>query len=428
MTAEIAIMNSEAVALAADSAVTQIVGTDRKIFTSANKLFALSKHYPVGIMIYGNASLMHAPWELVVKAYRSQLQNKSFAKLEHYARDFVRFIEREQVLFPNSVQEQFYEIEVTAYFEFMCNQVTKEIKSVIDRKKKISDNEVRRIVAKIVRQHLAAIQSSKSSPSTPANHAKTVMRQLKAVIDKTLAVFDKLPISQANMRSLKKIAAELSSKFPPMEFSGNSGVVIAGFGRDDYFPALTSLSIEMMVCNKLKYRVERQRRLSVPNDAVIMPFAQRELVHMFMEGIDPDLLNTEESYLAEVFKKCMERINKEVQGLNSAQQASLRDTLKEITDEEVKNHKKKLASYRRIKYVDPVMQVVSMLPKDELAAVAEALVNLTSFKRKVSTEPETVGGPIDVAVISRGDGFVWIKRKHYFQPELNPQFFVNYNR
>jgi hypothetical protein len=44
----------------------------------------------------------------------------------------------------------------------------------------------------------------------------------------------------------------------------------------------------------------------------------------------------------------------------------------------------------------------------------------------MSTETETVGGPVDVAVISKGDGFVWIKRKHYFRPELNPGFFSNY--
>ncbi len=43
-------------------------------------------------------------------------------------------------------------------------------------------------------------------------------------------------------------------------------------------------------------------------------------------------------------------------------------------------------------------------------------------------DAETVGGPIDVAVISKGDGFIWIKRKHYFSPELNPQFFANYYR
>lgn len=69
-----------------------------------------------------------------------------------------------------------------------------------------------------------------------------------------------------------------------------------------------------------------------------------------------------------------------------------------------------------------------VLPKDELAAMAEALVNLTAFKRKMTNTLETVGGPIDVAVISKGDGLVWVKRKHYFPSELNANFYQNYFR
>jgi hypothetical protein len=49
------------------------------------------------------------------------------------------------------------------------------------------------------------------------------------------------------------------------------------------------------------------------------------------------------------------------------------------------------------------------MPKPELARMAEALVNLTSIKRRVSRGVETVGGPIDVAVISHAEGFVWDK-------------------
>ena len=74
MTAEIAIMNREAVALAADSAVTITQGGAPKIFASANKLFALSRQQPVGIMVYGNASFMAVPWETVIKTYRAQLE------------------------------------------------------------------------------------------------------------------------------------------------------------------------------------------------------------------------------------------------------------------------------------------------------------------------------------------------------------------
>ncbi len=51
------------------------------------------------------------------------------------------------------------------------------------------------------------------------------------------------------------------------------------------------------------------------------------------------------------------------------------------------------------------------------------MVSLTSFKRRVSLDLETVGGSIDVAVISKGDGFVWVQAKHHAKQELNPHLF-----
>lgn len=55
-------------------------------------------------------------------------------------------------------------------------------------------------------------------------------------------------------------------------------------------------------------------------------------------------------------------------------------------------------------------------------------MELTALHRRVSTELETVGGEIDVAVISKGDGFIWYKRKHYFDLALNRHFEQNYMR
>lgn len=60
MTTEIVIMNKEAVALAADSALTTGVGAD-KVFHSTQKLFPLGRCHPVGIMIYQNAEFMGVP-------------------------------------------------------------------------------------------------------------------------------------------------------------------------------------------------------------------------------------------------------------------------------------------------------------------------------------------------------------------------------
>ena len=87
-----------------------------------------------------------------------------------------------------------------------------------------------------------------------------------------------------------------------------------------------------------------------------------------------------------------------------------------------------LNKYKKEEFSDPVLAVVAVLPRDELASMAESLIKLTSFKRRVSMDDETVAGAIDVAVISKSDGFVWINRKRYFDKELNPRFFANYNR
>jgi len=56
------------------------------------------------------------------------------------------------------------------------------------------------------------------------------------------------------------------------------------------------------------------------------------------------------------------------------------------------------------------------------------LVNLTSLKQRMNVQNvATVGGAIDVALISRGDGFVWLKRKHYFSSELNPSWHLTHH-
>ena len=67
MSAGICIMNKNAIAMAADSAVT--IGQHVAIHNSANKLFSLSRSEPVGVIVYANASLMQVPIEIVIKQY-----------------------------------------------------------------------------------------------------------------------------------------------------------------------------------------------------------------------------------------------------------------------------------------------------------------------------------------------------------------------
>jgi hypothetical protein len=93
MTAEIAILNKTAVALAADSAVTISAGSkEEKIFDSADKLFELSDQNPIGIMIYNGMSFMEAPLPSLIREFRTTCAGVD--KIEEAATKFLTFLDR----------------------------------------------------------------------------------------------------------------------------------------------------------------------------------------------------------------------------------------------------------------------------------------------------------------------------------------------
>ncbi|MBT3330939.1 MAG: hypothetical protein HN394_05490 [Rhodospirillaceae bacterium] len=95
MTSEIVALNRSAVALAADSAVT--VGG--KVFNSAEKIFALSRVNPIGIMIYGTADFMGIPWETIIKLYRGKYDESDLATVRDHGERFFRYVESEAGIF-----------------------------------------------------------------------------------------------------------------------------------------------------------------------------------------------------------------------------------------------------------------------------------------------------------------------------------------
>ena len=114
MTAEVVILNREAVAIAADSAVT-VAGRGPKIYNSANKLFSLSALEPVAVMIYGAGTFGPIPWETVVKEYRKARGTKTFGTVAEHASDFIdhlsdltRYLSRD---------EQRERVAMTAFWE-----------------------------------------------------------------------------------------------------------------------------------------------------------------------------------------------------------------------------------------------------------------------------------------------------------------------
>lgn len=60
------------------------------------------------------------------------------------------------------------------------------------------------------------------------------------------------------------------------------------------------------------------------------------------------------------------------------------------------------------------------MPIKDAIDLAEYLVHTTIMYSRFSAGAPTVGGPIEIAAITKHEHFKWVKRKHYFDAILNP--------
>jgi len=64
--------------------------------------------------------------------------------------------------------------------------------------------------------------------------------------------------------------------------------------------------------------------------------------------------------------------------------------------------------------------VTPAMPIQDAINLAEFFVDTTIKFSLYEPGPSTVGGPIEIAAITKHEGFKWVKRKHYFEQSLNP--------
>lgn len=427
MTAEIVILNRSAVALAADSAVTITTQSGQKIYNTVNKLFTLSKYEPVGVMVFGSAELHGVPWELIIKMYRRELDRNKFNTLRQSADGFLDWIVKNRQLFPDDVRTSWAWDTIGGFLRDVIrgeidNQVTRRLRDG----EQLTDEDVGQVVDELLNATESDISSRPDTEYIRPDQATEIIPDDSAEFARIVAeVFEQLPLGDGGLERLRRISRALLHK---KYFSNSStGLVVAGYGDDEAFPAIVHFQIDGLLPGGAKASLDAEWIVGRDGSASIQPFAQREMVDTFIAGIAPEYEQALGGFVTGLMEQLPSHVGSQI--ADDTVRATVEQTIKQIGQQASKHFEEQRRRFTQERFVDPIVSAVEVLPKEELAEMAESLVNLTSFKRRVSMgEVETVGGPIDVAVISKGDGFIWIRRKHYFQAEANPQYFANYNR
>lgn len=200
-----------------------------------------------------------------------------------------------------------------------------------------------------------------------------------------------------------------------------TGIVFTGFGESELLPSLIELEVDGKYNDRARVWRERARDLNLGDStASIIPFAQADIAYLIIEGMDIGLLEFIERTVRLVFHEKSAQIIHDYVSPSGRTVEIARNAIAD--DARARAFMESFFDFRKETIVGSILKVVSHLPKEEMAAMAEALVDITSLRRKVDSDLETVGGPVDVAVITKSDGFVWLKRKYYFEVDKNHDF------
>jgi hypothetical protein len=212
-------------------------------------------------------------------------------------------------------------------------------------------------------------------------------------------VFDDTPRTAAGDAMLTEVAAEVLRVQEP--WNTDAQLVFAGFGEDEMFPAQQSITFQGIVDNRL--RTVADDYVTVGNDGpIISPFAQTEAVDTFLRAFHRSYRSVAHESLDSALNTLRSRTNP-----GEASDAGF----DEVT---ATGHRSLDENWDRVcqdEFVGPMIDTIGGLPPAEIARMAEALVGLQVLRQLTQAETETVGGPIDVALITREQGFRWLRHK-----------------
>lgn len=417
MTAVAGILNKQGVAIAADSAVTVSGVQNRKVYNSANKIFTLSKYYPVGIAIYNSAQFMGIPWEILIKEFRKHIGKKSYPKLEDYKNEFFDWLKTNKY-FLNDTNDDYLFSDFLSFVQVTLNDTIRNNKGSKDKLEEKLVSFLSEYIKKEIPKHTKISSLSELDASKAKEKLKSFLPQIVQILkDSTAFAFKEKNISDPLLDAyIEYIKHD--------QFIQYTGLIFTGYGEKELFPSLIPINVSIVIENCLRFEVDKSKVgvIDNKNNACIRPFAQTDVIDTILQGISPELNHLSSKVFGGFLNNFLAEI-KSINGMPKEVSASLN---KMNVNNYIQKYQQQFSNIVNQKYVQPLMGAVSQLSKEDLSEMAESLVYLTYLKRRFTMAEESVGGPVDIAVITKGDGFIWIKRKHYFDPELNQTFFQKY--
>jgi hypothetical protein len=413
MTSEIAVMNQRAVALAADSAVTLIDGGTVVIRNDQRKLFNLAEGHAIGVMFFGVADVMGHPWEHLIEHYQKKLKPKVMANTRAYSASFIGMLDNLPEFFPREKQRDEYRRLLASVFRYVFHlaQYLKETSP------DLGDAPDARVLDEAITRVWHDYQFREDgSPRGdlacfPAGFSTVVARDYGAFADEIISYgFSSFGISADSMKRLKEISVFAVVK--DLFLEDVTGMVFAGYGSEERYPVVVTCFLSAIVGGIIKRTEASVDAIDTEIRSKIRVFADSEVTNAFIRGIDFNL----ERRIYGTVRLLLHGLVDQVIGAFSDTDPAKREAVRQqfqgsLVPQYFEALRGMMGEYQQAAFINPVLRVLEIAAKAELAETAKELVSLNVFKKRIMAQKQTVGGAIDVAVISRENGFQWWTRQ-----------------
>ena len=394
MSVGVCVINRNGIALAADSAGTF---TGNKMFyNSMNKVFSLSKKNICGAITYGTTVVYNVSIEQILKEFSVYLDSQK--EIE----DFFEILP----LFEKFIQDNNLYYKFDAAENLYCSGIIKSRVVLWGNKIKavINDEDATKKIDDILEELNREIQPSEMVENFDVSSYISIKykKQYEFFVNMVVPELKNFIPQKERLWTYLSFWLNLPLK---NETDNILGLFFAGYGTKDAFPKYVHIELLKVISGKMKYNLIEKYAESESNSK-ICPLAQKDVILTFCRGISGTFIN----YIPQ---KTTSLINEKIDSLPATYSDKQKDELKKIFGSCEREMVKSISSLIQKENVDPLFNSVQLIPLSEMAFLAENLVNITSLRRMFAIDgfQQTVGGPTDVAVISKGDGFVWVKSK-----------------
>ena len=190
-------------------------------------------------------------------------------------------------------------------------------------------------------------------------------------------------------------------------------LVFAGYGETEPYPSICKCVVTGIKEGKIQY----DKGISIISDnqeSKIFAEGQPDIIEAITYGVQTkridDICNRLSKLIKELVKLQNQYQNTPNLHLDAIDDGTIRQEVKEVIDNSKELHFKQLKD------------LVKGYNLQEMACLAENLIKATELHRKITFQQESVGGLIDLAVITREDGFQWLNRKSWYEPSKGGQY------